>query len=467
MADPGKVKCYPTFRVAIDSFLNDRLHAKLAKLALDDPARQALTVEYQRGSWLESAAKRVKQIQAATHTIKATHPDARGTNFYVSPSELRVHDELGSHALGNDFAMDVVGNAAALDVYKLLKLEVSGRSLLQALDASDPDALQALSDNTEQARALCNAFIGLISRSDVAASSHGRAKQVYWLVGDDATDDSQYHLLAPLFATSLAQAVHDEVQDARFGERNKMARQARREGAHHAGVYREYRGLAVRKMGGTKPQNISQLNSDRGGINYLFASLPPPDWRGGQKYLPVNAASIFIRAFNARPAVRSTLYNLKMSLKSHASANRKTRERIRELVDEFSNELTLYAEELLHLPAGWTRESTFENLEDEEKLWLDPLRAELPGEEAFSSRWQFMDWPDQIGGRFGRWLNDQLIDALPEVGYSESVEWRRLLLRESSKWTQHLRAMRGPLDGPGNIPFRKTHDELIAVKEAE
>lgn len=28
-------------------------------------------------------------------------------------------------------------------------------------------------------------------------------------------------------------------------------------------------------MGGTKPQNISQLTSERGGANYLLASLPP------------------------------------------------------------------------------------------------------------------------------------------------------------------------------------------------
>ena len=36
-----------------------------------------------------------------------------------------------------------------------------------------------------------------------------------------------------------------------------------------------YASLAVQELGGTKPQNISQLNSERRGDNYLLASLPP------------------------------------------------------------------------------------------------------------------------------------------------------------------------------------------------
>ena len=138
--------------------------------------------------------------------------------------------------------------------------------------------MQALADDPVEARALREAFVSLTAEREGRSGSHVRAKQVYWLVGDDAGDDASYHLLAPLHATSLAQVVYEEVQDVRFGEANKQARQAPWEGLPYGGVYREFRDLAVQKVGGTKPQNISQLNSERRGHNYLLASLPPTWW---------------------------------------------------------------------------------------------------------------------------------------------------------------------------------------------
>ncbi|WP_323122641.1 type I-F CRISPR-associated protein Csy1 [Burkholderia alba] len=454
----------PSFRAAIDTFLHGRLQTKLEKLLPDDPKRQDLIDEHQRGPWLEDAARRVKQIQAVTHSLKPIHPDARGTNLYIAPVDLPALDELGSHALGDHFIADVVGNAAALDVYKLLKLEVDGRSLLQALHASDPAALQALADDPAEARALRDALVSLTAEREGRAGSHVRAKQVYWLVGDDAGDDALYHLLAPLHATSLAQVVYEEVQDVRFGEANKQARQARREGLPYDGVYREFRDLAVQKMGGTQPHNISQLNSERRGHNYLLASLPPI-WEARRNTLPVNANSVFERAFGARPSVRATVRELKTFLSSDPTANMHTRDRVRELRDRLVDELVVYAGELLQCPAGWTRDRSFEDLADEEALWLDPLRAELPEEGEFARRWLTMDWPVRIGERFGKWLNARLKDKFPDVGYAESREWRRTLLGEEGAWVRQLRETRKRLDAPGYLPFRKTHQEMMAQRE--
>ncbi|KQR74510.1 type I-F CRISPR-associated protein Csy1 [Burkholderia sp. Leaf177] len=464
MPDSPVTQNHRGFRAAIDAFLHDRLQAKLDKLSAADLKRSQLIAEHQRGPWLESAAQRVKQIQAVTHSLKPVHPDARGTNLYVKPSELPRLDELGSHALGENFATDVVGNAAALDVCALLKLEVGGCSLLRALATNDPDALQALSTDPIEAETIRDALVSLTAKREDAASSHVRAKQLYWLVGDDANDDAQYHLLAPLYATSLAQAVYDEIQDARFGEKNKEARQARRDGIPHDAVYREYRDLAIQKKGGTKPQNISQLNSERRGNNYLLASLPP-FWKSRRNPLPVNTKTIFERTFGSRLSVRATVRELKTFLQSDPPQNVHTRERRSGLVNRLVDELVIYGGELLHLPAGWTREQAFDDLADEEKLWLDPLRAELPDESAFASRWQFMDWPAQIGERFSKWLNGQLQDKLQDIGYAESREWRRILMNDDGSWMQQLRQTRERMDATRHIPVRKTHDELTASQE--
>lgn len=230
MSDFSETPGHSGFSAAIDALLQERLQTKLEKLPPDDPKRSELIADHARHVWLRDAARRVKQIQAVTHSLKPIHPDARGTNLYVSPAGMSKIDALGSHALGERFATDVVGNAAALDVVKLLKVESSGRTLLAALEAGDADALSALDDDPAEAEILRQAFLGLIRERESGAASHERSKQVYWLTGSDAADDSHFHLLAPLYPTSLVQAVYDDVNDARFGEANKLARLARRDG---------------------------------------------------------------------------------------------------------------------------------------------------------------------------------------------------------------------------------------------
>ena len=453
------------WRAEIERFLQERMQAKLDKLKPDDPQRDEVIASFVRDAWLEDAARRVQQIQAVTHSLKPIHPDARGTNLYVEPTQLPELAELGSHALGANFAGDVVGNAAALDVYKFLKLQVGGQSLLAALLVEDPTALQALHDDPAQAKALRDAFVSLTAPRTGGPSSHGRAKQLYWLVGEDATDDAQYELLAPLYGTSLAHTVYGEIQAHRFGEANKAARIARRDRKPHDGVFHDYPGLAAQKMGGTKPQNISQLNSERGGVNYLLSSQPPT-WASGAVRLPVEAKSVFDRLFTARPEVRATVRALRKFLASEPEPNLATRQLREAYTDALLDELVAFAGALQQLvQPGWSMdEERFKDLDYVEKLWLDPLRAELRAEAQFASDWLYMDWPAEIGKSFARWLNKQLKNQLP-VGDVEARQWRKELLADEDGFKQQLRALRDKLDAP-HLPVSKTHAERVAEQGA-
>ena len=448
------------WRAEIEQFLQERLQAKLDKLKPDDPQRDEVIASFLRDVWLENAARRVQQIQAVTHSLKPIHPDTRGTNLYVKPGQLPELCELGSHALGEGFAGDVVGNAAALDVYKFLKLQVGGRSLLSALLAEDADVLQALHDEPMQARALRDALVSLTAPRVGGPSSHGRAKQLYWLTGDDACDDAQYELLAPLYATSLAHAVYGEIQEHRFGEANKAARLARRDRKPHDGVFHDYPGLAAQKMGGTKPQNISQLNSERGGVNYLLSALPPA-WTPSAVRMPVQAKSVFDRMFIARPEVRRTVRALRKFLEEATQSNKPTRDTRKAYTDALLDELVAFANELQQLvQPGWSKDDErFQALNYMEKLWLDPLRAELPEEAQFASDWMYMDWPTEIGKRFAAWLNKALGEQSGDV---EAREWRKELLTDEDGFKQQLRKLRDKLDAPHYIPIRKTPAELVA-----
>jgi len=415
------------FRSAITTFIQERREAKLKGQGVDADAAS----KYHYETWLADAARRVGQIQAVTHVLKATHPDARGSNLHVGTDHrFPRHTEIGTHTLGSGYAEDVVGNAAALDVFKFLKTEVDGRRLLDWMRARDIDLRNALHADADVASAWMDAFGNLV-RSDQAPASHQNAKQVYWLIGEEPTDDGHYHLLQPMFSSSLAHAAHTDIQDARFGEANKLARQAFRAAEPHPNTYRDYRGLVARKLGGTKPQNISQLNSERGGVNYLLASLPPTWLRERPRNL-LNLDSAMER-FAYFESVRHLMATLTEFLLSDPVANAPTRDRREAIEQALGLQLTVFAASIhARFEPGWTRDPDC-RLPLSEKLWLDPERTELPlreeheqDDQTFKDAYDRGDWPDEVAGRFANWLNKQLHEAgLIAVGDAEHKHWAK------------------------------------------
>jgi len=389
-------------RSAIERFLQERLDTKLKPLPPDDPKRQALLAQFEFKAWIADAARRAGQIQAVTHALKAAHPDARGTSLYRPPSELAQHPLVGSHCLPEDFSGDVVGNAAALDVYKFLLVAHEGRTLLNGMLAGDPDTLAALSDDAAQAQVWAEAFTS-VAHPRGKPASHTQAKQLYWLVGEDPRCNANFHLLAPLYASSLAHEVYATINGDRFGDAAKAARQARRDGDFSDSLVHEYPHLAVQKLGGTKPQNISQLNSERGGNNYLLASLPPL-WVSPSVTPPLRTDTVLSR-FARRERVRARTADLRKFLESDPPRNQRTREEGDALALDIVEELFLMEMELLQLDSGWSTSPEC-LLPDAEMCWLDPHRA--VHDEAFAQRRTGTAWPAELCDRFAGWLNSRL-----------------------------------------------------------
>ena len=406
-------------RTVIADFLHQRLQIKLEEVEKDkkldnETARHEKRIKLQNqflpSTWLEAAAMRVGQIQAVTHSLKAIHPDAKGSSLYREPRSLAPIKGLGSHALGLVFEADVVGNAAALDVYKFLKLEHSGRTLLNLCTEADDDLGTALNPDPTIARSWMAAFAGLAEPRG-KFSSHTQAKQIYWPVGNDPHDDASYHLLAPLYPTSLVYRVYQALQEDRFGEAAKAAREARKAGEWHERPVREYPNLAVQKLGGTKPQNISQLNSERRGDNCLLASLPPV-WQSADVKPVLNVASLF-EVFRWRKEVRAMAAHLRRYLESDPARNKETRERRDELVELLLDELMQYTAEVQTLLPGWSADERCD-LPSHQIAWLDPQGTDI----------DTTDMMDRMASDFANWLNGQLREPLP-MGDAEYLYWRK------------------------------------------
>ncbi len=427
------------FRAAIAAFIDARREAKLKG---KDDAAVADASKYDYATWLADAARRVGQIQAVTHVLKATHPDARGSSLHVAPGGLPPHAEIGSHCLGANYAEDVVGNAAAAHFYSFLNLQVEGRRLLAWMQAGDADLQAALSDDADQARGWMLAFASLV-REDAQPASHPMAKQLYWLTREDPQDDTQYHLLQPLFASSLAHAVHTSVHEARFSEENKQGRQARHN-KHPGESFFEYPNVAEQHLGAppkptnkSKHLNISHLNAARLGRNYLLASLPPAAWkpRDGANLLKVDSVLGTARSvFFYFGEVRHDLRELADFLKTDPEPNRATRDRVDAHVQSLVDALALFgAEARRRYAPGWTRDAAC-RLPACERLWLDPERSELPVRDDsehpewqqddydFNAAYARGDWADEVATAFGLWLNQQLRgrgDQLVALGAAE------------------------------------------------
>ena len=411
-------------RALVETFLSERLAGKLEKLEPDDPKRAELQSQFEFRAWIEDAVRRSAQIQCATHTLKPIHADARGTNLYVAPQDLPQLNEVGSHCLGNVYVDDVVGNAAALDVFKLLKLTHEGRTLLQLSCAQDTDLAQALSTDLDEALQWLDAFAALVQPRGTPAS-HGYAKQLYWRVEDDAHDDASYHLIAPLFGSALAHNVWQTLQEHRFGDPAKAARQSRKEGADSDTPVHEYPHLAVRKMGGTKPQNISQLNSERGGNNPLLASLPPL-WQTREQ-VPLSSRRLMAR-FGYRPEVKQTLQRLRKFLESKPPANLDTRQRRDAMVFDLLDEWLQLSATLRTVAPGWSQRPECQ-LSAAQKHWLDPEGVAQAASDAAMRLPDVDDTLDAVAEDLARWLNTQLRDPLP-LGDPEFDHWRKLVRGE-------------------------------------
>ena len=417
-----------SIKAVIAQFLADRLQPKLDKVAEDDSEqRDLLRAAHAPKTWIADAARRVGQIQQVTHAIKYTHPDARGSSLYSTGNPHAADYEVGTHALGAALAADVVGNAAALDVYKFLNLRLGEQSILDLAVADDPALAEALSDNPEEAKAWMIAFATLPQAKSETAS-HKLTRQVYWPLGD-----GNYHLLAPLFPTSLVHGLWKTVRAARFSDEAKAAREARKAGGAYPHGFHEYPELAIQRFGGTKPQNISQLNSERYGENYLLPALPP-NWQSAAIRPPYAVSSVFDRIFGNRPRVRELVRTLRAFLERVAHYNNvQIRDKRAELTAYLCDEALLYAGELRDavdagdLMAGWTQDARC-RLNRAEQQWLDPLRRHLDAD--FASDYQRDEWPDDICRRFGNWLNARLTTRELPMSALEADHWRGVLDKE-------------------------------------
>lgn len=388
--------------------------------------KQSLIESYNIEAWLDNKSQRVKELTLVTHAVKYQNPDARGSSLYAA-NEENCESFLVSTACLKHPANDVVGNAAALDIYKFLQLSLSvhGETILSRILRNDEALRAALPASEEKKDRWFQEFIA-IKNPKIPPTSNTLAKQLYFPIGD-----GKYHLLAPLFPTALVHEVFLKVQ-IRFDDVTKEARKAKRESKHYPHGYRDYPNLAVQNFGGTKPQNISQLNSERRGQAFLLPSLPP-SWNPAAIRAPLGVESVFPKIFTGR--VKRLTHELKNFLVKvqDRESNDEMRQTRGELLGKIIDELLQYSSEIQGLPPGWSTKPEC-LLNQAQVFWLDPERADDEWQEQRNGA----NWEERISHEFANWLNAILQTDHLRFGDAERLEWKKLLQKELAWLTPEI-----------------------------
>lgn len=387
---------------------------ELARISAElSEKRTELENQYQVGEWLTSAASRAGQISLVTHAAKFTHSDARGSSVFANTS-AQQETYLSTPALRKP-ALDAVGNAAALDIAKLLQTEVDGDSLIASLHRGDHSALAPFTDDPQRLASWVNGFMQVLI--DKQPTSHKLAKQVWFPVGE-----SQYHLLSPLFSSSLAHALQGRITHARFSDESKAAREAMRARRWHAGPVVFYPDTALMNFGGTKPQNISYLNSVRGGKVWLLPCASP-GWKSLSKP-PLHHKSIFHRGGDIGRQTWPVIQRLKRFLNSvqPQASTMKIRQQRLALTDEIIDILFNYVIGVQNQTEhqGWSALPECQ-LKRSQQLWLDPYRSLT--DEDFRFEREGTAWKKEVAHDFGHWMIRQLHDDELRMGESERREF--------------------------------------------
>jgi CRISPR-associated protein Csy1 len=227
--------------------------------------------------FIPDAAEKAKHITCATHPCQFSHPYAnQDKNFKITPVVFYgAQSDDGYMRSGNvksEQRIDMYGSAGFAAVMKFLALNMSnGKTVLENISDNTPEANELLSSSGRPAVELREQFLEVFKgdkQSENTQVTSSKIKQVFFPIGEEG----QYHLLSLLTPSPLVYEMKKRLSGIMEDARNKKELIKKGE---LADSFQEIFNLTTLKYGGTQPQNISQLNTENGGITRLLPSMPP------------------------------------------------------------------------------------------------------------------------------------------------------------------------------------------------
>ncbi|CAB5033299.1 MAG: type I-F CRISPR-associated protein Csy1 [Actinobacteria bacterium] len=333
-------------------------------------------------TWLPDAAKRASQLSMVSHPSKFSHPSAK-TSSVIAKSN---HVNDGYLRSGNiEYELDVFGNAAAMDVFKFLSLKLEDdKSIFSHLEEDSSIIKLVFTIPTASYESLKNDFLS-IKKIDTSCKTDHLIKQVYFPVNDD------YHLLSVLTPSGLLTLLKTRVDNIRFSDETKTAKEYRRKNEYHALGYDDLFDLTVTGFGGTQPQNVSVLNSQNAGRAYLLSSTPPK-----LKHRDIRLPNQDFFKNSLRPSQFKDSFQTLHSLMIVPVNNVHLRNGISNTLKYIIDQVLQRAFKIRSSTIGWSNAEHYQFLPLAQRIWLD--------DEHISKRQNEDEWINQINRNFARWI---------------------------------------------------------------
>lgn len=370
--------------------------------------KQKADEQFSMRNWIGNASLRAKQLHVVTHVAKLSHPDAKASAFVASCSKRND----GYLRTGNvDYQTDVYGNAAALDVYNFLALDLRDHlSILEAFERRDLELVDFIRNLELDFETLRENF--LKKNDEAAPQTSSLIKQVYFPIGEN-----KYHLLSIVSPTGMMAQLNQRIRTIR--ETTKESREKFKDADCQEVSYEQLTNLTKIGFGGSKPQNISSINNQEHGVFFLLPSLPP---QLPQKHLRLPTEDFFKQSiFFKNPLFMYEFEALERWLNSSLN-NQMSRQSIRYHIDNLIDRILLMAQPYQALEAGWTEAKT--GLPIYQKIWLD---------RAFEMQHQNQDeWRDKLADRITLWMIDswERVSHRKRFGDNEIEEIKHMILSQ-------------------------------------
>jgi len=238
------------------------------------------------------------------------------------------------------------------------------QTILSHLERNTDDIqsqFKGLGENYEKIR---QEFLEIKNTTAQSIQTSGKLKQVYFPV----SNNDEYHLLSILTPSAIMYQLKEKINQIRYSDETKIANEACKKDQYHAKGLTRIQGLTAIGFGGTKPQNISDLNSKNHGVALLLSSMPP-QFEFRQKQPPkidfFNIKQQWLKPFEDDFMEFHQLLNQE----ANNYKIRQKRDQLIKIIFQIVVHNIQYLRETL--PHNWSQSETYQHLPTWQKIWLD------------------------------------------------------------------------------------------------
>ena len=344
-------------------------------------------IRYEKSAWLNKAIKQARHA-ITTHASTFTHPDAKSSCFkFSNPSVNNGFLSNNNVTCKNDF--DLFGNAATdsfvKEIYLFLIEPVNDITIWDHFKNESNEIKKFIQSYNVDFNEVKTSLSKLMIDPE-PPKTHKLLKQVYFPVEDN------YHLLSLLTPSIVTSELLDRLNLIRFSEIAKQARGLKKENKFSEYDYEDIFDLTEVAFGGSKPQNISVLNSQNAGRAYLLASCPPILEK---RTLRLPRTDFFVQCLY-RKNYQDSFVQLHKFIQLDLN-NIVIRTAIQNILQFVIDQVILEGLKIREsYPAEWSQQEYYANLPKLQRIWLDSIYTK--------QRENDSEWRNELSEDIARWI---------------------------------------------------------------